>query len=72
MPTERLTALDASGPRWLGLEVLRTEAGGPDDDTGVVEFRARFAGPSGEGSLHETSRFERRGDRWVYVDGDVT
>ena len=71
-PRTRPTALDASGPRWLGLEVLRTEAGGPDDDTGVVEFRARFAGPYGEGSLHETSRFERRGDRWVYVDGDVT
>ena len=27
---------------WLGLSVLRTEAGGPDDASGVVEFRARF------------------------------
>jgi SEC-C motif-containing protein len=23
------------------------------------------------GQLHETSRFERRAGRWVYVDGDV-
>jgi len=52
---------------WLGLEVLRTEAGGPDDDTGVVEFRARFRDHRGEQVMHETSRFERRGERWVYV-----
>lgn len=56
---------------WLGLEVLRTVDGGPTDDTGVVEFRARFRSPSGEQVMHETSRFERRGGRWVYVDGDV-
>lgn len=56
---------------WLGLEVLRTVDGGPTDDTGVVEFRARFRSPSGEHVMHETSRFERRGGRWVYVDGDV-
>ena len=55
---------------WLGLEVLRTEAGGPDDDTGVVEFRARHRTSRGEQVLHETSRFERRRGRWVYVDGD--
>lgn len=59
------------GTAWLGLEVLRTVDGGPDDDSGVVEFVARFRGRRGEESLHETSRFERRGGRWVYVDGDV-
>ena len=56
---------------WLGLEILRTVDGGPDDDTGVVEFRARFRTPQGEQVMHETSRFERRAGRWVYVDGDV-
>ena len=60
-----------AGTSWLGLEVLRTVDGGPGDDSGVVEFVARFGGPRGEESLHETSRFERRGGRWVYVDGDV-
>ena len=55
---------------WLGLEVVRTEAGGPDDDTGVVEFRARHGDGRGEHVLHETSRFEHRRGRWVYVDGD--
>ena len=56
---------------WLGLSVLRTEAGGPDDSSGVVEFRARFRTATGEDELHETSRFERRAGRWVYVDGDL-
>ena len=53
-------------------------AGGPpdgrgraSDDVGEVEFRARFRTPAGEHVLHETSRFERRRGRWVYVDGDV-
>jgi SEC-C motif-containing protein len=36
-----------------------------------VEFEARFEGPGGAGSLRETSRFERRAGRWVYVDGLV-
>jgi SEC-C motif domain protein len=59
------------GLTWLGLEVLRTEGGGPGDSTGVVEFRARYRNLQGEQVLHETSRFERRGGRWVYVDGDL-
>ncbi len=59
------------GVTWTGLEVLATEAGGPDDDTGVVEFRAHLRTVAGLQVLHETSRFERRGSRWVYVDGDV-
>jgi SEC-C motif-containing protein len=52
---------------WLGLEVLETVEGGPDDDHGVVEFRARH----NAGVLHERSRFGRRAGRWVYRDGDV-
>jgi len=59
------------GVTWTGLEVLATEAGGPDDDRGVVEFRAHFRTPTGPQVLHEVSRFERRGGRWVYVDGVV-
>lgn len=59
------------GVTWTGLEVLATEAGGPDDASGVVEFRARFRSGGGPQVLHERSRFERRGGGWVYVDGDV-
>ena len=60
------------GVTWLGLEVVRTEAGGPEDDHGTVTFAARYRTARGEHVLHETSRFERRAGRWVYRDGDVT
>lgn len=53
---------------WLGLEVLEVVDGGPADDYGIVEFRARYAG----GALHERSRFTRRAGRWVYLDGETT
>jgi SEC-C motif-containing protein len=67
-PAGTITGADVE---WLGLQVLATVAGGAGDDTGSVEFRARYRAPDGEGALHETSRFERRAGRWVYVDGDV-
>jgi SEC-C motif-containing protein len=58
--------------RWVGLEVLRTVDGGVLDDTGLVEFRARFRSAGREQVMHETSRFERRAQRWVYVDGEIS
>jgi SEC-C motif-containing protein len=56
---------------WAGLQILRTEEGGPADENGVVEFIARNSGPLGRGELHEVSRFARRAGRWFYVDGDL-
>ncbi|MGD8214782.1 YchJ family protein [Aestuariimicrobium sp. Y1814] len=56
-------------PRWRGLQVVRTEAGGVGDDTGVVEFRATYLLAGGElGIQHEVSRFVREGGRWFYLD----
>ncbi|MGA8846785.1 MAG: YchJ family metal-binding protein [Nocardioides sp.] len=49
------------GLEWTGLKILRAE-----DD--VVEFAARYTFGGVERLLHETSRFERRGGRWVYVE----
>ena len=59
------------GVAWVGLEVVDTVDGGASDDSGTVEFRARFRNAQGEHVLYELSRFERRAGRWVYVDGDV-
>jgi SEC-C motif-containing protein len=58
------------GLRWTGLTVLATQAGGAEDDEGVVEFEASHDGPGGPGVLHERSRFLRRGGRWVYLDAE--
>jgi SEC-C motif-containing protein len=55
---------------WRRLQIVDTVAGGADDASGVVEFRASFRDASGEaGLLHERSRFERVDGRWVYLDG---
>ncbi len=55
--------------RWLGLSIRATEAGGPDDRTGIVEFIARFNIDGKGHRLHEISRFEKIDGRWHYVDG---
>ncbi|MDH3995050.1 MAG: YchJ family protein [Gammaproteobacteria bacterium] len=55
--------------RWLGLSIRATEAGGPDDRMGVVEFVARFKIDGKGHRLHEISRFEKIDGRWHYLDG---
>ncbi len=56
--------------RWLGLDVKRHVA---DGDSAVVEFVARHRQGGGRaGRLHETSRFVRERQLWLYVDGHVT
>ncbi len=55
--------------RWLGLSIRATEAGGPDDGTGVVEFVARFKIDGKGHRLHEIGRFEKIDGRWFYLDG---
>lgn len=59
------------GTTWTGLEILDTVDGGPDDETGEVEFVARWESSGTPGRMHERSRFARRAGRWLYVDGDV-
>lgn len=56
---------------WRRLQIVDTEAGGRDDDHGVVEFRAQYVTGGGRRILHERSRFERVDGAWVYVDGDL-
>jgi SEC-C motif-containing protein len=58
------------GTVWRKLQIVDRVAGGRDDETGVVEFRASYRDADGAaGVLHERSRFERDTGRWCYVDG---
>jgi SEC-C motif-containing protein len=50
---------------WTGLTV--EDASGDE-----VEFTATYQRAGVAGARHERSRFERRRDRWVYVDGVVS
>lgn len=63
------TAEWAGSANWKRLEIVRTDKGGENDDTGVVEFRAYFS-VNGQPQLHhEASSFEKIDGRWYYVDG---
>ncbi len=55
--------------KWLGLEIVATEKGGEDDDTGFVEFLARFKIKGVTVPHHERAEFRRHNGRWVFVDG---
>ena len=57
-----------AGLRGVSLEILETEAGGPDDLTGTVTFRARLRSRGRPFEQVEKSLFEREEGRWVYVD----
>ena len=62
--------LDAApSPQWLGLVVKSYTP--LDDSHATVEFVARYKLNGRAFKLHETSRFERVGGRWLYVDGEV-
>ena len=50
-------------PTWRGLQIIDTVAGGPDDDTGIVEFLPPRARRRGRGVQQERSRFVREGSR---------
>ncbi|XOV88009.1 MAG: YchJ family protein [Pseudomonadota bacterium] len=56
--------------KWLGLAIKRQEAGGEQDEEGLVEFVARFKIAGRGHRMHEISRFTRFEGRWVYLDAE--
>jgi len=62
---------NAGAVKWLGLKILRTEAGSETDHAAVVEFMARYQVNGRAERLHETSRFVREAGQWLYVDGNI-
>jgi SEC-C motif-containing protein len=57
----------AEGSEWLGLAILRTEKGGPDDTEGLVEFSARFRTEDKVHEHVEAALFGREEGKWVYT-----
>lgn len=70
-PDTRPRTLQLDDVAWRRLDIVRTAAGGPFDDEGVVEFVAHHRSLAGSGTLHEVSAFVREGGRWYYVDGEI-
>lgn len=70
-PETRPPALSLDpGVEWTGLTILGTTGGGLLEQSGTVEFAARYRTGAGRGEQHENSRFARVDGAWVYV-GEV-
>lgn len=61
----------AESSTWLGLEIVSTKNGQPDDQTGDVEFIATFKQGGATHKHHELSYFEKQDGKWFYTDGDI-
>lgn len=61
----------ATDATWNGLEVRRVEGGTASDQTGTVEFVARFLLRGKQFAHHELASFRREAGQWVYVDGQM-
>jgi len=63
---------ETNEPIWCGLAILDTRGGSESEQTGEVEFIARWFTKDGKcGALHERSRFVHEEGRWYYVDGEL-
>ncbi len=67
---EKVARRWAMDSEWLGLEILSTLRGGPNDDEGVVEFVARYRTRNGQlNAHHEVSTFVKEDGRWLFTEG---
>jgi SEC-C motif-containing protein len=61
----------AEKSEWLGLEIISTRGGGADDETGEVEFIARFRENGALCAHHELGHFEREEGAWYFTTGEM-
>ena len=61
----------AANAQWQGLEIRSVTGGGPDDETGQVEFVARFRLRDDPRVHHELSDFRREDGRWLCAGGKM-
>ena len=54
---------------WQRLEISSVEKGGKDDDTGTVEFLARYRKNGKAFDHHEIAEFAREDGLWYFKDG---
>lgn len=59
----------AQNADWHGLEVLSTLGGGEKDETGEVEFVAKYSMQGEPQRHHERAYFKRHNGAWFFLDG---
>jgi SEC-C motif-containing protein len=60
----------ATQSKWLGLEILETEAGQVGDKFGRVDFLARYELRGNVIEHRESATFRHDGKTWFFVDGE--
>ncbi len=68
---EASTRAWAERAEWHGLEILRTEKGGPADQEGTVEFVASFTENRVRQEHRELASFQRTDGAWYYTSGKL-
>jgi SEC-C motif-containing protein len=61
----------AAESEWLGFEVVATQDGAANDETGEVEFVAYYETAEGPVTHRERSTFSKLDGRWYFVDGEM-
>jgi SEC-C motif domain protein len=59
----------AENSEWLGLEIIGAQEGGPEDETGQVEFIAHYRDGGVIHDHHECAMFQRKDGVWLFTDG---
>ncbi|MEE4315298.1 MAG: YchJ family protein [Desulfofustis sp.] len=54
---------------WQGLTIIATDRGGPEDETGTVEFVAAYTEKDRPVRHHEIASFRRHEGGWYFYDG---
>jgi len=58
----------ASGTKWMGLEIRNCISGDVKDETGTVEFVAKYKEKGQHVVHHELAKFTREDGKWVFND----
>ena len=63
----------AQSSEWKGLEIRKTQKGGAEDNSGVVEFVARYKDVESDREFHhhETAYFAKKDGKWKFKEGQL-
>jgi len=61
----------AENADWQGLEIVASQGGEEEENSGEVEFIARYRLKGALHEHHESARFERNEGRWFFTEGAI-
>jgi SEC-C motif-containing protein len=68
---EKSTRVWAESTTWHGIEIVKTTAGGPEDNEGQVEFVASYTEKGNRQEHHEHSQFKKEQGTWYFTTGKI-